>query len=138
MRTHGPCYWSDQWGVDRTIHEAIGCGYGFQEQKTTSSDVPLRFLAIMVYNNVLRLNEAEQMNVMLIKDLGVDLTIVGASALYFSRLEGVEDSELKLKRERTLITPIEGPCSHYTLTLSKILASRDPVRPSNNVRGLAC
>ena len=75
---------------------------------------------------------------MLIKDLGVDLTIVGASALYFSRLEGVEDSELKLKRERTLITPIEGPCSHYTLTLSKILASRDPVRPSNNVRGLAC
>ena len=51
----------------------------------------------MVDNGVLRLNEAQQVNVMLNKDLGVNLTVVNASALFLSRLEGVEDPEQKRK-----------------------------------------
>ena len=51
----------------------------------------------MVDNGVLRLNEAQQVNVMLNKDLGVNLTVVDASALFLSRLEGVEDPEQKRK-----------------------------------------
>ncbi|KAG8213481.1 hypothetical protein J3R82DRAFT_12019, partial [Butyriboletus roseoflavus] len=73
-------------GVDSTVaaklmHEAIGD----------------RFHAIMVDNGVLRLNEAKQVNEMLNKDLGVNLTIVDASDLFLSRLEGVEDPEQKRK-----------------------------------------
>ncbi|KDR68530.1 hypothetical protein GALMADRAFT_231186 [Galerina marginata CBS 339.88] len=73
-------------GVDSTVaaklmHEAIGD----------------RFHAIMVDNGVLRLNEAQQVNVMLNKDLGVNLTVVDASDLFLSRLEGVEDPEQKRK-----------------------------------------
>ena len=51
----------------------------------------------MVDNGVLRLNEAQQVNDMLIKDLGVNLTVVDASDLFLSRLEGVEDPEKKRK-----------------------------------------
>ena len=59
--------------------------------------ISFRFHAIMVDNGVLRLNEAQQVNVMLNKDLGVNLTVVDASALFLSRLEGVEDPEQKRK-----------------------------------------
>lgn len=55
------------------------------------------FHAIMVDNGVLRLNEAPQVNDMLNKDLGVNLTVVDASDLFLSRLEGVEDPEQKRK-----------------------------------------
>ena len=51
----------------------------------------------MVDNGVLRLNEAKQVNDMLNKDLGVKLTVVDASSLFLSRLEGVEDPEQKRK-----------------------------------------
>ncbi|KAG2354603.1 hypothetical protein BDR07DRAFT_1474326 [Suillus spraguei] len=73
-------------GVDSTVaaklmHEAIGD----------------RFHAIMVDNGVLRLNEAQQVNDMLNKDLGVNLTVVDASELFLSRLHGVEDLEQKRK-----------------------------------------
>lgn len=51
----------------------------------------------MVDNGVLRLNEAQQVNEMLNKDLGVNLTVVDASELFLSRLEGVEDPEQKRK-----------------------------------------
>ncbi|KAF7771708.1 hypothetical protein Agabi119p4_6019 [Agaricus bisporus var. burnettii] len=56
-----------------------------------------RFHAIMVDNGVLRMNEAEQVHEMLKKNLGVNLTIVDASELFLSRLEGVEDPERKRK-----------------------------------------
>ncbi|KAI0052259.1 GMP synthase [Auriscalpium vulgare] len=73
-------------GVDSTVaaklmHEAIGD----------------RFHAIMVDNGVLRMNEAKQVNEMLNKDLGVNLTVVDASDLFLSRLDGVEDPEKKRK-----------------------------------------
>ena len=51
----------------------------------------------MVDNGVLRLNEAQQVNTMLNKDLGVNLTVVDASDLFLSRLEGIEDPEQKRK-----------------------------------------
>lgn len=51
----------------------------------------------MVDNGVLRLNEAHQVNEMLNRDLGVNLTVVDASALFLSRLEGIEDPEQKRK-----------------------------------------
>ncbi len=51
----------------------------------------------MVDNGVLRLDEARQVNVMLNKDLGVNLTVVDASDLFLSRLDGVEDPEQKRK-----------------------------------------
>ena len=56
-----------------------------------------RFHAIMVDNGVLRLNEGQQVYDMLNKDLGVNLTVVDASSLFLSRLEGVEDPEQKRK-----------------------------------------
>jgi len=49
----------------------------------------------MVDNGVLRLDEARQVNEMLNKDLGVNLTVVDASDLFLSRLDGVEDPEQK-------------------------------------------
>lgn len=58
---------------------------------------PARFHAIMVDNGVLRLDEAAQVNERLNKDLGVNLTVVDASELFLSRLEGVEDPEQKRK-----------------------------------------
>ncbi|OCH84922.1 GMP synthase [Obba rivulosa] len=73
-------------GVDSTVaaklmHEAIGD----------------RFHAIMVDNGVLRMNEAKQVHEMLNKDLGVNLTVVDASDLFLSRLDGIEDPEQKRK-----------------------------------------
>lgn len=82
------------------MHEAIGDRF----VPETFSFVSLvfifslyRFHAIMVDNGVLRLNEAAQVNEMLNKDLGVNLTVVDASSLFLSRLEGVEDPEQKRK-----------------------------------------
>jgi GMP synthase (glutamine-hydrolysing) len=49
----------------------------------------------MVDNGVLRQDEARQVNEMLNQDLGVNLTVVDASDLFLSRLEGVEDPEQK-------------------------------------------
>ncbi|KAL4065015.1 hypothetical protein V8B97DRAFT_1985030 [Scleroderma yunnanense] len=54
-----------------------------------------RFHAIMVNNGVLRLNEAQQVEEMLKQNLGVNLTVVDASELFLSRLDGVEDPEQK-------------------------------------------
>ncbi|KAK0547988.1 GMP synthase (glutamine-hydrolyzing) [Tilletia horrida] len=73
-------------GVDSSVaaklmHEAIGD----------------RFHAIMVDNGVLRAREAEQVHEMLNQHLGVNLTVVDASDLFLSRLEGVEDPEKKRK-----------------------------------------
>jgi GMP synthase (glutamine-hydrolysing) len=51
----------------------------------------------MVDNGVLRLNEGQQVNDMLNKHLGVNLTVVDASELFLSRLDGVEDPEQKRK-----------------------------------------
>ncbi|KAI0787535.1 GMP synthase [Fomes fomentarius] len=73
-------------GVDSSVaaklmHEAIGD----------------RFHAIMVDNGVLRHNEAKQVHEMLNNDLGVNLTVVDASDLFLSRLQGVEDPEQKRK-----------------------------------------
>ena len=51
----------------------------------------------MVDNGVLRRDEAVQVNDMLNKDLGVNLTIVDASDRFLSRLEGIEDPEQKRK-----------------------------------------
>lgn len=51
----------------------------------------------MVDNGVLRMNEGKQVHEMLNKDLGVNLTVVDASDLFLSRLEGVEDPEQKRK-----------------------------------------
>ncbi|PIL35473.1 hypothetical protein GSI_02201 [Ganoderma sinense ZZ0214-1] len=73
-------------GVDSSVaaklmHEAIGD----------------RFHAIMVDNGVLRLDEAKQVHEMLNTHLGVNLTVVDASDLFLSRLDGVEDPEQKRK-----------------------------------------
>ncbi|KAF8651889.1 hypothetical protein AX16_004623 [Volvariella volvacea WC 439] len=73
-------------GVDSSVaaklmHEAIGD----------------RFHAIMVDNGVLRKDEAKQVHEMLSQNLGVNLTVVDASDLFLSRLEGVEDPEKKRK-----------------------------------------
>jgi len=51
----------------------------------------------MVDNGVLRKDEGKQVHEMLNKDLGVNLTVVDASSLFLSRLEGVEDPEQKRK-----------------------------------------
>jgi GMP synthase (glutamine-hydrolysing) len=62
-----------------------------------STKTPTRFHAIMVDNGVLRRDEAVQVNDMLNKDLGVNLTIVDASDRFLSLLEGIEDPEQKRK-----------------------------------------
>jgi len=49
----------------------------------------------MVDNGVLRLHEAQEVNDMLNKNLGVNLTVVDASDLFFSRLEGIQVPEQK-------------------------------------------
>lgn len=73
-------------GVDSSVaaklmHEAIGD----------------RFHAVMVDNGVLRSREASQVYEMLSQHLGVKVTVVDASQLFLSRLEGVEDPEKKRK-----------------------------------------
>jgi GMP synthase (glutamine-hydrolysing) len=82
------------------MHEAIGDRYDYFQSNINiirCAIISLRFHAIMVDNGVLRLNEAQQVNVMLNKDLGVNLSVVDASAIFLSRLEGVEDPEQKRK-----------------------------------------
>jgi GMP synthase (glutamine-hydrolysing) len=88
------------------MHEAIGdrCvlsmlpGMGAKQASYFSqTKLSTRFHAIMVDNGVLRRDEAAQVNDMLNKDLGVNLTIVDASELFLSRLEGIEDPEQKRK-----------------------------------------
>lgn len=86
----------------KLMHEAIGDRQVslFGACSGDYSDAPaqphrFRFHAIMVDNGVLRLNEAQQVYDMLNKDLGVNLTVVDASTLFLSRLEGVEDPEQK-------------------------------------------
>lgn len=51
----------------------------------------------MVDNGVLRKDEGKTVHERLNKDLGVNLTLVDASDLFLSRLEGVEDPEQKRK-----------------------------------------
>ncbi|KAI6125361.1 hypothetical protein EDD16DRAFT_1558479 [Pisolithus croceorrhizus] len=73
-------------GVDSTVaaklmHEAIGD----------------RFHGITVDNGVLRLNEVKQVEHILKGNLGINLTVVDASELFLSRLEGIEDPEQKRK-----------------------------------------
>lgn len=73
-------------GVDSSVaaklmHEAIGD----------------RFHAVMVDNGVLRAKEAVQVYEMLSKHLGVNVTVVDASDLFLTRLEGVDDPEKKRK-----------------------------------------
>ena len=51
----------------------------------------------MVDNGVLRLDEAQQVEEMLKQNLGVNLTVVDASELFLSRLDGVDDPEQKHK-----------------------------------------
>lgn len=51
----------------------------------------------MVDNGVLRKDEGKTVYERLNKDLGVNLTLVDASDLFLSRLEGVEDPEQKRK-----------------------------------------
>lgn len=89
-------------GVDSTVaaklmHEAIGDRYVIGTATTNLRLTYLRFHAIMVDNGVLRMNEAAQVHEMLNKNLGVNLTVVDASDLFLSRLEGVEDPEQKRK-----------------------------------------
>ncbi|KAI0925644.1 GMP synthase (glutamine-hydrolyzing) [Taiwanofungus camphoratus] len=100
-------------GVDSTVaaklmHEAIGN----------------RFHAIMVDNGVLRLNEAKQVHEMLNKDLGVNLTVVDASDLFLSRLQGVEDPEQKRKIiGNTFINVFEDEASKIEAEAEKEAAS---------------
>lgn len=56
-----------------------------------------RFHAIMVDNGVLRKDEGKKVHEMLTTQLGVNLTVIDASDLFLSRLEGVEDPERKRK-----------------------------------------
>jgi GMP synthase (glutamine-hydrolysing) len=91
-------------GVDSTVaaklmHEAIGERYGHLLVKETMGSVHSEFVnsfhAVMVDNGVLRMNEAQQVHEMLNANLGVNLTVVDASAEFLSNLEGVEDPEEK-------------------------------------------
>lgn len=56
-----------------------------------------RFHAIMVDNGLLRMNEAQKVKKMLKEDLGVNLTVVDATARFLKVLKGVEDPETKRK-----------------------------------------
>ncbi|KAI6039751.1 class I glutamine amidotransferase-like protein [Pisolithus marmoratus] len=97
-----------------TMHEFIGkeiarirdiCGprgrvIGAASSTSSQPSLPsliAKFHAIMVDNGVLRLNEAKQVEHMLKENLGVNLTVVDASELFLSRLDGVEDPEQKRK-----------------------------------------
>ena len=68
----------------------------------------------MVDNDVLRLNEAKQVHETLNRDLGVNLTVVDASDLFFARLAGVEDSEQKRRI-------IGNTFINYTLSVMVVL-----------------
>ncbi|KAI4252567.1 MAG: hypothetical protein LQ352_004229 [Teloschistes flavicans] len=73
-------------GVDSTVaaklmHEAIGD----------------RFHAVLVDNGLLRLNEATTVHKTLTEHLGINLTVVDASARFLADLEGVTEPEQKRK-----------------------------------------
>ena len=56
-----------------------------------------RLHCIFVDNGLLRYNEAEEVETMFRKNLGLDLTVVRAADRYYSALKGVEDPETKRK-----------------------------------------
>lgn len=56
-----------------------------------------RFHAVMVDNGVLRMNEAIEVEKTLKEGLGVNLTVIDASKLFLSRLQGVGEPETKRK-----------------------------------------
>ncbi|KAI9851323.1 MAG: GMP synthase (glutamine-hydrolyzing) [Thelocarpon superellum] len=56
-----------------------------------------RFHAVLVDNGVLRLNEAQTVHERLTKHLGINLTVVDASARFLGLLRGVSDPETKRK-----------------------------------------
>lgn len=73
-------------GVDSTVaaklmHEAIGD----------------RFHAVLVDNGLLRLNEAESVQLTLTKGLGINLTVIDASERFLADLKGVFEPEEKRK-----------------------------------------
>ena len=111
----------------------------------------------MVDYGVLRLNEAQQVNVMLNKDLGVNLAVVDASALFlkvskilnkngksleirlsmFLKTKLLRSRQLRMKRRKKALKPrvvLNGFFkAHYTLMLLKVLASRDLARESKRI-----
>ncbi len=56
-----------------------------------------RLHCIFVDNGLLRYNEAEEVETMFRKNLGLDLTVVRAADRFYSALKGVEDPETKRK-----------------------------------------
>ncbi|KAH7265337.1 class I glutamine amidotransferase-like protein [Fusarium redolens] len=56
-----------------------------------------RFKSILVDTGLMRLNECEQVKETLDKHLGINLTVVDGSELFFSRLAGVTEPEAKRK-----------------------------------------
>ncbi|KAG9499816.1 GMP synthase (glutamine-hydrolyzing) [Fusarium musae] len=56
-----------------------------------------RFKSILVDTGLMRLNECEQVKETLDKHLGINLTVVDGSDLFFSRLAGVTEPEAKRK-----------------------------------------
>jgi GMP synthase (glutamine-hydrolysing) len=56
-----------------------------------------RFHAVLINNGCMRLNECEQVHETLTKHLGINLTVVDASELFLSSLQGVTDPEKKRK-----------------------------------------
>ncbi|KAL7936354.1 hypothetical protein V8C35DRAFT_295295 [Trichoderma chlorosporum] len=56
-----------------------------------------RFHAVLVDTGLMRLNECEQVKETLDKHLGINLTVVDGSELFFSRLAGVTEPEAKRK-----------------------------------------
>jgi GMP synthase (glutamine-hydrolysing) len=80
----------------------------------------------MVDNGVLRLNEAVQVKKTLGEDLGINLTVVDASALFLSRLEGVEDPEKKRKIiGNTFINVFEEQAAKIEAEAEKAIESGD-------------
>ncbi|VUC35569.1 unnamed protein product [Clonostachys rosea] len=56
-----------------------------------------RFHAVLIDTGLMRLNECEQVKETLDKHLGINLTVVDGSELFFSRLAGVSEPEAKRK-----------------------------------------
>lgn len=73
-------------GVDSTV-----------ASKLMTEAIGDRFHAILVDNGVLRLNEAANVKKILTDGLGIDLTVVDASAEFLGNLKGVTDPEKKRK-----------------------------------------
>jgi GMP synthase (glutamine-hydrolysing) len=73
-------------GVDSTVASVL--------MKQAIGD---RYHAVFVDNGLLRLNEAKEVEDSLVNGLGLNLTVVDASQLFISRLQGVTDPEKKRK-----------------------------------------